>query len=53
MNKINWSSTVIVMLYNGTISGILSKSVEVGILFGILNLIGGVIYGWIFGEKKI
>jgi hypothetical protein len=51
--KINWGHTIFVVLFAAIIFGLISKSYLMAIIISVLNLIGGIIYGLIFGEKKI
>ena len=52
MRKIDWGTSALIVFYNGTILGLMSKSLLVGILVGVINLIGCVVYGLMFGEEK-
>lgn len=51
MRKIDWGRTIFVALFTGIGIGLISKSILMGSLIGVSNLIGGIIYGLVFGEK--
>lgn len=52
MRRIDWGRTIFVALFTAIALGFLCKSYLMAALMGVSNLIGGIIYGLIFGEKK-
>lgn len=52
MRKIDWGRTIFVALFSGISMGLICKSYFMAILIGVANLIGGIIYGLIFGKKE-
>lgn len=49
--KMDWGRIIFIAIFVGIVMGLIAKSVFMGAIVGVCNMIGGLIYGAIFGRK--
>jgi uncharacterized protein (DUF697 family) len=50
--KFDWGRTIFVAMFAGICMGLIAKSTLFGVIIFVGNIIGGVIYGLIFGRNQ-
>lgn len=49
--KMDFGRIIFVAVFSGIVLGLIAHSYFMGILIGVSNLIGGIIYGFVFGRS--